>query len=297
MERMMRLSCNVRDRYGRLAIVIAATLLAFGAVPPALASPPTCDSDTYYDVFQRSLNSNYISITSGITDPMASQLPGTDSNHDNQDHILLWDGIVEESIPAGHQPCGPGIIPKCWLQAGVGIGWVATSKGQDFRPDSLGYAPYAEWSGPNGGYYVHFFDGITINENWSVHAAIIGGSDGTYSAEVQDSSGNWHVLTTRNLYTASANAAAHSEILDGVTTTCPTLTNGSPYQNNGTKYDGTIEKGDKLVLTDSNLNQGAWDGFPTTHPGMGGGQTLYWFTKNSDWPASFQANGPSNNPP
>jgi hypothetical protein len=294
---MMRLSCNVRDRYSRSAIVIVATLLAFGAVPSALANPPPCASGTYYDVYQKSLNSNYISITSGITDPFASTVPGDDNNKDNNSHILLWDGIVEESIPSGDQPCGPGVLAKCWLQAGVGMGSVGTSLGQDFNGLKI-YQAYTEWSGPNHGYYVHFFDNIAINQNWSVHTAILGaGTSPSYIAEVEDSSGNWHSLTTRNLYTQSANAAAHSEIYSGVGTTCPTLTNGSPYQNNGTKYDGTTYGPDELTLTDDNYNQVIWSGSPTTHPGSGGGQTLYWFTKNSDWPASFQANGPATSPP
>lgn len=48
---------------------------------------------------------------------------------------------------------------------------------------------------------------ITISN--TMVAAIIGsGYTASYKAEVEDSNGNWHVLTTKGLYTSSANAAA-----------------------------------------------------------------------------------------
>ena len=295
----MRLPCNVRVIFSRSSIVMAAILLAFAAAPPALADPPSCQSDTRYDVRQVSLDGDYIEIISGITDPAVSTLYGDDSNKDNHSHILLWDGIVEESLPSG-QHCGDEVYAKCWLQAGVGMGWIDTSLGHDFN-DTNSYEPYAEWYGIDDQYYVHFFNGISVNENSSPHVLVEwSGAGNTFIAEARDSSDTWHILYTGDLYYAAAHAAAHSEVYNGDGTTCPTLATDSPYQNNGTDYDGTVDNQHEIKLTNSSFDEGIWSGSPDTYDGTadpGPGPTRYWFTENTDHPASFQASGPSTSAP
>src|ERR1700722_5611223 len=128
MGRSRKISVSCR----RLAVATTAALLTFAAVPTALASLPSCTDHALYDTKQVSLDGDYVEITSGITDPSASTLPGSDLNDDNGDHILLWDGIVEESVPVGDQ-CGDGSYSKCWLQAGVGMGLVSSSLGSDYN--------------------------------------------------------------------------------------------------------------------------------------------------------------------
>ena len=156
---------------------------------------------------------------------------------------------------------------------------------------------YTELFGAGSTYYVHFFDGISINENSSVEVFVqYSGVNNTFDAYVVDSSGNSHLLKSGDLYYPADHAAAHSEVVDwddALSATCPTLTNGSPYQNNGTEYNGDTSADDELWLQDSQGNASQWQGSPDTYDGS----PYYWFHQNSDWPASFRANGPSDSEP
>jgi hypothetical protein len=172
------------------------------------------------------------------------------------------------------------------------MGWVSTALGQDFN-GTMDYVPYTEWYGVDRGYYVHFFDGIFINQNGSPNVNVSWtGTGNTFEAEVKDANGTWHSLFHGNLYFPANHAAAHSESVDWDGTTCPTLTNGSPYQNNGTTYNGNISSSEEITLTNDNFDEGPWTGSPDIFDA-----NPFWFKQNSDWPASFRANGPSASQP
>jgi hypothetical protein len=293
---------RARDQYFPLTMVVAMALLAFTTAPAALAAQ-TCDNQ-YYHVGAKSLNANYTAITSGITDPSASSVPGDSTNSEYHDHIILWDDIHQDSVPGG--TCGSGNPDRssCWLQAGVGMGFVGFIGGTNATNWNDSYQPYMEDFGLNGSlpaYHVFFYPNISINQNGAPRVSVFytgnSGSGGNpeFEADLLSSNGTWYVLGHGYLpYAAGhAKAIAEVEVYGAVNTDCPTLTNGAPYQNFGTDSAGQVTSIDKINLTNSS-GTGPWSGSPETF-GLNGLQ--YWLTELSDWPASFKSNGPASGPP
>jgi hypothetical protein len=286
-------------------MIVATVLLIFTAAPPALADPVCGDGTNFYyqHVGAKSVIANYDLIRSTITDPSASTIPGTHDNNYYYDHILLWDDIHEDSLPSTQDSCGTGVKSACWLQAGVGMGFVGIIGGTHALTPSKTYLPYMEDYGANGTdgiYHVYFYPNISINQDSAVPVEVfytgLSGSGGNpqFEADLQDTSGVWNDLGHGYMYYPAGHAKAIAEVENYQSTSCPTLTLGSPYQNFGTNAAGNIVSGDKITLRNPS-GTGPWTGSPETF-GLSGPH--YWLTDTlSDWPASFRSNGPAGGPP
>jgi len=149
-------------------------------------------------------------------------------------------------------------------------------------------------------YHVFFYPNLPLSENKAVpvHVFYTGlngsGGDAKFEARYEDTAtGIWYILGHGFMPFAAGHAKAIAEVYVDSQTNCPTLTNGSPYQNFGTNAAGNIVDGDKINLTNPS-GTAAWTGSPETF-GLNGLE--YWLTELSDWPASFRSNGPAAGPP
>jgi hypothetical protein len=266
--------------------------LLMGSAGSALAV--TCSAD-YYEQGQTSNSNDNDGITGFITDPSASSLPGSSSNHNDDDHMLLWGEIEEETVPSG-QSCGLDDNNFCWVQGGVGMGLVGEGSDAAYNGTNS-YEPYYENEGAAGTYAVNFYPNIPINQNSSVGFEVFydgsTGRDGDpqFEVTVQNSNGTWVELDAGELYYAFDHASARSEVdVRSLSNTCPTMTNGSPWQDFGTNASGTPTATTELEL-DATGTFTTWTGSPATF------DTPPYFFKSLNGAAAFRTNGPASGPP
>jgi hypothetical protein len=256
------------------------------------------------------VDGNYDKIASTITDPVASSVPGNAGNDDWYHHIILWDAIREETVPSGKECGNPQSgMSACWLQAGVGMGYVGNSIMYALNANGI-YEPYmedfgAKADGTGSVYHVYFYPNIYLAEDHAVPVTVYwtgvygpNGDTAKYEAWIEDINNQWNLLGTGYLYYAAAHARAVAEPYTNgsdPSDTCPTLTLGSPYQNFGTDSNGHTASADEIILTKSDGSSGAWSGSPNL---LTDGQPHYWLTTTqTDWPARFMTNGPAGGPP
>jgi hypothetical protein len=277
---------GARTRHlGRIASIVATFLLSLVLVvvnaSPALAY--TCPSG-YYEQYQYTNFNDVSGIKGGVTDPFASSLPGDSSNNYYDDHIALWLDEHEETIPSGAPKCDSGLT-ECDFQAGVAMGSVDGTHNAN-----LLYEPYFESWGPNGTYQESYLTGYGLNQGASIYTkAFYDGTNGYLGYPQYEAVVNGTVIGKDELYYNAVHAEAASEVYTANSDACPTLTNGSPWQNFGTDATGTVQSSEKLQLKE-NGSYSDWAGSTQTS------HTAPYYYKQLDGTAAFRTNGPSSGP-
>lgn len=278
-------------RWAGSALVLAA--LTINGAAPALAVTYDCSSCERYCYAGQASNITTVSgITGYITDPSATSLHG--ESGPNQDHIVLWSGIVENT-PSGQQ-CGAD-LGVCWEQTGVGEGYVGIPT---VHADNTtgSYQAFYENAGPGTWYQVAFF----------AHAQIPISQGSSYDAQVAYDGMNGHLGEPQyqafvngfqtgagEIFSKSGYAESTTEVRT-FSSDCPTLTSGSPWQNFGTDSGGTAHAGNEMYLGSGYpVSYSLWTGNPTVLTN-GNNTTGPFYYAKLDGPSAFRTNGPSSGP-
>jgi len=282
------------------------------------ASTPHCNPSTYYWGAQESNADDFSGIQGTVTDPGVSTVQGNSSNQDDGgQHLLEWMELLNLTIPHGHT-CGAANT-SCWQQMGVGMGYSCwggynCDSSNNYTNYTNNFQVYYEDVGAGGADNVNdnFYPSIPIQQNAAPWFTLFyDGMDG-YTGSPQDDgfviddTGAEDYVNQGELYEVYVHVEASEEAEMGTdsVTTCPTLTNGSPYQNFGTDYYGDSNPGDELQLgTGYPQTWSDWSGAPVTFssdwywPDGNNGYNLspqyFWYDETYGYPDEFQTNGPS----
>jgi hypothetical protein len=265
-----------------LTCLLLAMLLTASRVLATTYDCTTCNLNSgYYYCYagQQSLNTDFTGIDGYVTDPSASDLPGNSGNNYLSDHIALWNGITEFNASY----CGG----TCWIQAGLIMG---TAGGKYYYGGTGQFEAYFENMGPTYQIVFKTHSEIPISPGSSYEVKVE--YDGGVGADNQPQFRtyvNGYYVGAGEIYDSQATAEALAEISSS-TSSCPTLTNGSPYQDFGTDASGQYSANYEVYLsTDYPETWNLWSGYPTTEGASG---PIYWYEKLNG-PAAFRNNGPS----
>ena len=93
-------SMNNPLRWATSFIVVPATLALLAlAIPARAGATPGCATWTLYEANQVTQAGHYSGVYGYMTDPSASTLQGTSSSKDDQQHLLLYVAMAQESFP------------------------------------------------------------------------------------------------------------------------------------------------------------------------------------------------------
>ncbi|MHB1819759.1 MAG: hypothetical protein ACYCO9_17235 [Streptosporangiaceae bacterium] len=240
---------------------------------------------------QLSLDHGYTGIDGYVTDPSTAYLPGDGSNNHYADHIALWNGITEETVPSGGS-CAFSGGAICWVQAGMFMGTINTKY---YYGGTGQYESYFENGAPNGTYQLFTYSSsqLPINSGSSYNVEVFyDGGTGILGYPQYKAYVNGYYVGAGELYYSAAHAEAEAEVAVS-TSACPTLTNGSPYQNFGTDASGSYSSNYEMYLsTDQPETWNFWSGSPSVNGNKG---PIYWY-QQMNGPAAFRNNGPSSGP-
>ncbi|MGD0083430.1 MAG: hypothetical protein ABSD78_09580 [Acidimicrobiales bacterium] len=241
----------------------------------------------------------FVGIIGSLTAPGPSQVDTSDDQA-----LLLWLGMEEYSTPTGYYCDLDGELTHyCWTQVGLAMGRF----GDPYCPGNprtttsdTSYEVYFERYDINGcadvlsTVDIDTSDAVPFQDNWTGEY-IDGGYQ--YESQVVDSSDHYVEIGTGDLYYLDIHAEAQAEIHTGSDTTCPTLTDGSPYQHFGDQVDGSWDGGSaKLQVENSSTDTfSPWS--TADGPSAPFSDSPYWVTEGGHWPADFQTNGPGGGPP
>jgi hypothetical protein len=141
------------------------------------------------------------------------------------------------------------------------------------------------------------YPGIRIPEQSSIYAEeFYDGSDGRdgypqFQGWVQPDITPIYV-NEGDLYYASVHGAAATELQSGTTTTCPVLTDGSPWQNWGTDANGAWDNGTYELYLEVGEVVEPWNDYDPT-PSLGKPPVPFYYDGLQYSPDQWRANGPS----
>ena len=286
-----------------ISVSIFCAVLVTISSTPAYAWWTSCSEDTTYEPAQFSLDGDFSGIAGHIYNPIPSEVPGNSGNYMDYDHLAIWQSIYEESIPSGDENCGDDNDSTCWVQAGLFQGFLGYPGGPYVLNSSESWEPYFENEGVNGTYHIDAYPNIFIAQGTSNDFEIFyDGLEGEYhdpqfAAYVRDSNGDLDFLAEDELYYDVDHGVAAAEVeVHNVSTDCPVLTDGTPYQTFGTNSSGNYSSADGIYLQQNGNDWGLWSGSPTVQGGNGG-FSPYWYSTITGWPAAFLTSGPANGSP
>jgi len=291
--RKHRLSRSLTSRNAWLAapLISAAVILAFAQ--PAYAV--SCASSTIYEPGQHSVNSFY-GVEGNISTPSAAALDGSASNLDDRQHMLQWLSEITLSPPAKGNGCGGG-NPYCWVQVGVGMGYLYVSACESGPAENFSgnYKVYFEEFGA-GGFQdcKDAFSNIEISQNSTYQFSnYYDGTTGEYGyPQFQTyilAGGQLDYIDEAELYYETNHVYADSEAFTGTVSTCPTMTNGSPYEQFGNSEQGGWDNGNFALQLQLSSGGAFYDWTGTSGASAG----PYHYNSMANTPADFYTNGPS----